>query len=455
MNDDNSQDIWKDDRLGYRAVGAAFTNLIQSIDDQKVISIEAGFGRGKTFFRKAWAQQLRAAGEVVIEVDVRMSDHSGDPVVTLLGAIAGAVQKKDSELKDKAMKTVRQLAVVGSKAALGLALRQGADAVFDAVSEAAQEKLEGYEQLQQVVMEADEQLSRAASELIRNQLAAEKVRDVELPASLRNLKKSLASGRDVDRVVIIVDELDRCHPDYAIAFLEAAKIVFHQTDFTFCLMVNERYIENLAKHRFGPAEKDELYLDKFVDLRLKLAPAPDAMPKAVRELVERLPNIQPIGEHQEFSARRAAELASEMATQLDIGMRQIKRIMLKIDVALRCSGTTQVDLPLLVFLAFKDSAKDRVSSKFLPRADFTETRVNHLKINVEKQSPQHWKTAVGNAFDDIRRQYPEILSLEFRGRGDAHDIDRWNGLVNEFGPNYVKSHEEILNGSVRFIEFGE
>lgn len=41
---------WKDDLLGYAALGKTYTNLIQSIDDSKVISIEAGFGRGKTFF---------------------------------------------------------------------------------------------------------------------------------------------------------------------------------------------------------------------------------------------------------------------------------------------------------------------------------------------------------------------------------------------------------------------
>ena len=83
--------LWKEDRLGYKEVGITFANLIKSIDGQKVISIEAGFGRGKTFFRKAWAEQLREGGEVVVEIDVQQSDHSGDPVVTLLGALVDAM----------------------------------------------------------------------------------------------------------------------------------------------------------------------------------------------------------------------------------------------------------------------------------------------------------------------------------------------------------------------------
>ena len=67
---------WADDLLGYEKLGETFTRLIQTVDDSKVISIEAGFGHGKTFFREAWAKHLRQAGEVVIEVDAQRSDHS-------------------------------------------------------------------------------------------------------------------------------------------------------------------------------------------------------------------------------------------------------------------------------------------------------------------------------------------------------------------------------------------
>ena len=81
-----SDKIWGEDLLNVKARGETFTKLIKSIDDSKVISIEAGFGRGKTFFREAWAKHLRAQGEVVIEIDAQKSDHSGDPVVTFIGA---------------------------------------------------------------------------------------------------------------------------------------------------------------------------------------------------------------------------------------------------------------------------------------------------------------------------------------------------------------------------------
>jgi hypothetical protein len=43
-----SDKIWGDDLLNVKARGETFTNLIKSIDDRKVISIEAGFGRGSS-----------------------------------------------------------------------------------------------------------------------------------------------------------------------------------------------------------------------------------------------------------------------------------------------------------------------------------------------------------------------------------------------------------------------
>jgi hypothetical protein len=85
----DSTDIWDGDLLGFKSRGDAFT-----IDDHRTISIEAGYGRGKTFFRERWAKQRKAAGECVVEIDARLSDHSGDPVVTFLGALLAMVPEK-------------------------------------------------------------------------------------------------------------------------------------------------------------------------------------------------------------------------------------------------------------------------------------------------------------------------------------------------------------------------
>ena len=264
-------DPWEQDRLGYKAIGETFTNLIKSIDSEKVISIEAGFGRGKTFFRKAWAEHLRQAGEVVIEIDVQQSDHSGDPVVTLLGALVEALPRMDDDKGKKAIDSAKKLGAIGARTFAKIVLRSAADELIDAATDTVLDKLEDFDTLDELINELGDGMSKAAGQFIAAQMAAERVRKKELPLQIKALQAALLQKAEGNRVIIVIDELDRCHPNYAIAFLEAMKLVFNQSGFVFCLMVNAEYLEKLAQHRFGVSPNDEKYLDKFVDIRFLMA----------------------------------------------------------------------------------------------------------------------------------------------------------------------------------------
>ena len=208
---------------------------IKSIDTAKVISIEAGYGRGKTFFRNAWAQHLRESGEVVIEIDVRKSDHSGDPVVTFLGALVEALPKKDGNKGKEAIAAAKKFGAVGARSLVKMALRSGAEEILDSLTKTAIDKLEDFDVLDKIISDVGEGMSKAAGQLIAAQMAAEKVRTKEMPEQLKILHSSLTQEQDNERVIIIIDELDRCHPDYAISVLEAMKLVFGDLSITCCL----------------------------------------------------------------------------------------------------------------------------------------------------------------------------------------------------------------------------
>lgn len=114
------EDIWKEDLLGFKEVGKSFGNLVRSIDDNKVISIEAGYGRGKTFFRECWAKQLKVEGEVVVEVDALLSDHSGDPVLTFIAALVGALPETETSSGKKLLERSKQVGGVALRSVLRL-----------------------------------------------------------------------------------------------------------------------------------------------------------------------------------------------------------------------------------------------------------------------------------------------------------------------------------------------
>ena len=136
-----SRNPWDGDLLGFSNYGETFTNVIKSIDDTKVISIEAGFGNGKTFFRKAWAEHLKHAGELVVEIDAQQSDHSGDPIITFLGALLAVKPQSDAKpLKQLGAKATKVAGMV-SRAVARAVLKNGSEEIIDVISEKLTELL--------------------------------------------------------------------------------------------------------------------------------------------------------------------------------------------------------------------------------------------------------------------------------------------------------------------------
>ena len=86
-----------------------------------------------------------------------------------------------------------------------------------------------------------------------------------------------------ERLVIFVDELDRCRPDYAVRFLERIKHYFNNERITFVFSVNIEQLQHTVKNYYGVGFDASRYLDRFFDLRLSL---PEADLKKFYKLVE-------------------------------------------------------------------------------------------------------------------------------------------------------------------------
>lgn len=450
---------WDGDLLSYADYGATFTNLVQSIDGTKVISIEAPFGHGKTFFRTAWAAHLRQQGEVVIEIDAQQSDHSGDPVVTFIGALIAAQEGQPGAKVKSIGKKGLKLAGIASRSVARAILKTGAEEIIEAVGDWTAEQVGDNAAMQGTIEEIEQGMSKVAGQMIASQLAAEHARQQELPEQLDALRDALTEKNATKRVVILIDELDRCHPEYAIAFLEAMKLVFGRPGYVFCLMVNADYLESIAHHRFGTKVTGERYLDKFVDLRLSLKPSNVATAEATRTLALTLPLEIPYGSDKAFSVEAAADVASQMAVQSGLSFRQIKRVLEKVELALRCYRGKPLDCPLLVYLAFQDAIPEadhsrKLNHAALPRAALTPEKATSV------HKPQDTSRGIK---DDERRAYdckkfisetcPELIGLEPEryglppppnGRGNWYD---WHLVLAGLGPNYIPEHEAVL-GSV-------
>lgn len=391
---------------------------------------------------------------MVIEIDAQQSDHSGEPVVTFLGPLLAEKTPGGKSVLTTLGEKGLKLAGVAGRSVARAVLRNGAEEIIAAAGDFLAPRVAGQKALKESLEDIEVSLSTYASRLIDAQLAAEHARQTELPAQIRVIRDALTEGKAQKRVVVLIDELDRCRPDYAIALLEAMKLVFNQDGFVFVLMVNKEYLESIADHRFGTARTGESYLEKFVDLRLKLAAAPEAVAEATRELVARIDLAIPFGEAPEFSVTAAADLAAQIAPQSGLSFRQIKRVIARVELAARCYQQRPIDLPLLVYLAFAEVAKgteeDRKDFRdLLPPARLTR---DELARRLRFDPAQNFSTQGEILAWHQKRLAPLVNSFFELARYDLPDSDpgsaaeeQDNGIAREALRGVVPDHQAMLD----------
>ncbi|MCZ4269700.1 P-loop NTPase fold protein [Rhodobacteraceae bacterium G21628-S1] len=338
--------------------------------------------------------------------------------------------------------------------------------------------------LKDATKEFGDGLSEAAGDLVVSQIAAERMRTEAFPAQMNALRDALTGESEEGRVIVMVDELDRCHPDYAIAFLEAMKLVFAHKGFVFCLFVNDEYLEGLAAHRFGEMKAGERYLDKFIDIRLKLPDTADVIAGAAEELFKGLSeagHALPFGEGDEFTIERAARLAGELAPLSDLSMRQIERVKLRVELALRCYPEQPLDYALLVWLAFRDATivrdvdggdnedKSKVSNSPLPRSQLSpEFAIGFLRelhatdgFNIRSLGDSSiGDPHIQRMLNEQRQQKAQkLFSRQFsvlanlpseRFRCSDACSHGWERVLVDLMRYYIPEHENVLNALHRY-----
>ncbi len=73
-----------------------------------------------------------------------------------------------------------------------------------------------------------------------------------------------------NKLVIFIDELDRCNPKFAIKLLERIKHFFDNDEFIFVFSTNLNELQYTVKKFYGEGIDGYLYLDKFFDLQFTL-----------------------------------------------------------------------------------------------------------------------------------------------------------------------------------------
>lgn len=72
------------------------------------------------------------------------------------------------------------------------------------------------------------------------------------------------------KIVIVVDELDRCRPEFALKIIESIKHYFDEKGIIVILSINHKEMQSIIKKYYGEDIDANIYLDKIIDIYLKV-----------------------------------------------------------------------------------------------------------------------------------------------------------------------------------------
>lgn len=234
----------------------------QFVEGSLVVALSSKFGSGKTTFFQMWKDDLESRREepntpLVISLNAWESDYYGDPLFAIISGLVDRLLESGVSA-DSIVNAAKDIGWFAT--AIGGQIVQkvtGIDAVAAGdLAEKKKAKRDGAAQ----VPEDTFSVYQGRKDAMGNLKTA--------------VQEFVASSEP--KVLFLVDELDRCRPDYAISYLETIKHIFDVQGAVFILAADRQQLENSAKTAFGQDLDFEEYYRKFVHREVTLPPISDS-----------------------------------------------------------------------------------------------------------------------------------------------------------------------------------
>lgn len=235
-----SEVAFEDDKLERKAIAENFKSILLNTD-LNVISVSAPWGGGKTYFIQNLIK-LMENDSINILYNAWESDFYESPLIPLFVELFNELEKVDIKTKlEKDIKWSKKFAKnICKKSSFQVGVNLG---VVNCAANFDPNK-----------------------KMIKSEYIELKGEMCEFKSKLTSIQTKLNK-----KIIIFVDELDRCHPMYTIKTLEIIKHFFGIPNIIFVLSVDKKQIENSVRQIFGVNIGEENgYLRKFIDVDFQL-----------------------------------------------------------------------------------------------------------------------------------------------------------------------------------------
>lgn len=246
------------DKLEREPLARVLSGYVQRLASGAVVAVDAEWGQGKTWFAQNWSKHLEAAGHPVTYIDAFQSDYIEDPFSLIVGEIVGLIKSKNK--KKAFIEKATNVALAIAPTALKVALRGGGKIIL------------GVADLDEKLQEAAEKLVDKGEDALGKVLEDKIKRYEDNKNSIKAFRECLATfaAESEKPLVVIIDELDRCRPEFAVNLIERIKHFFDVKNVVFVLFLNKRQLQNAIKGVHGVATDAHTYLEKFLTFTFTL-----------------------------------------------------------------------------------------------------------------------------------------------------------------------------------------
>ena len=344
---DNTEGF-KQDILERKGFGESLLNLIENSEDELVISIDGRWGEGKTTFVKMWQGLLTERDIPNIYIDSFANDYIDDAFISIAGSITSYAEEKIEKSKDEKIKEFKSTAKNVGVQLLSWTAKVGIKAAtLGAIKDS------DIEELKDIKNDVAKGVSAVAGDFVSERLSSH-AKDIELlesfKESLSELSVSLSSEPNKP-LVIIIDELDRCKPTYAVEIIEKIKHLFSVKNVVFVLVMHKEQLEEAVKSVYGANIDARTYLQKFINIETILPKRiGDRYTNDIKTYSQKLYDAHELetwGDRQNLT-----DSIGLLAEHFNLSLRQLERVYTIISVFYAASAKNHLRLaPLLSFLA--------------------------------------------------------------------------------------------------------
>lgn len=344
------------DTLGREPRVEALCNVLAQVEGSAVVSVDGGFGSGKSAFLKMCAASLRLRGVCVVEFDAWRQGHTGEPLVDLVSALTQRSSKTAERLK---------------RVAIGLAWRLAGAATHGLV---------------------------ARDDHVEKEDASEFGRWFDIEERKSEFKRVLAEmvTTNDDRVVLLIDELDRCLPEHAVEMLSVARHLLDVPGVVIVLGVNHSELCHRVRSVHGAGCDAETYLRRFVDLPVDLGVVDTAQLDRFLD-----GSFEAAGIRDRFTSSEGwflSEMIKLLAQQAGMSLRDIEQTVHRAALTLGSIAETKSDLEreqaVLTMMVLRDIDRGAYDRFVAGQCDaFDAARALQQAMTARTSDPMGWETA--------------------------------------------------------------